>query len=92
MERMQSPWENLVDHDMSESGVRPFTLRQDSEWERAWDEFEDAVARGTRLLYLSNPNLRDPRRSHRLAGVADVVAGFFVRAAAHRPRARGCSD
>ena len=23
MERMQSTWENLVDYDMSESGVRP---------------------------------------------------------------------
>ena len=28
MERMQSTWENLVDYDMSESGVRPLTLRQ----------------------------------------------------------------
>ena len=27
MERMQSTWENLVDYDMSESGVRPLTLR-----------------------------------------------------------------
>jgi aspartate/methionine/tyrosine aminotransferase len=27
MERMQSTWENLVDYDMSESGVRPTTLR-----------------------------------------------------------------
>jgi aspartate/methionine/tyrosine aminotransferase len=27
MERMQSTWENLVDYDMSESGVRPVTLR-----------------------------------------------------------------
>jgi len=28
MERMQSTWENLVEHDMSESGVRPLTLRE----------------------------------------------------------------
>jgi hypothetical protein len=28
MERMQSTWENLVDYDMSESGVRPVTLRE----------------------------------------------------------------
>ncbi|HEY3380581.1 MAG TPA: aminotransferase class I/II-fold pyridoxal phosphate-dependent enzyme [Vicinamibacterales bacterium] len=28
MERMQSTWENLVDYDMSESGVRPITLRE----------------------------------------------------------------
>jgi hypothetical protein len=28
MERMQSTWENLVDCDMSESGVRPLTLRE----------------------------------------------------------------
>jgi aspartate/methionine/tyrosine aminotransferase len=27
MERMQSTWENLVDYDLSESGVRPVTLR-----------------------------------------------------------------
>jgi len=27
MERMQSTWENLVEYDMSESGVRPLTLR-----------------------------------------------------------------
>jgi aspartate/methionine/tyrosine aminotransferase len=28
MERMQSTWENLVDYDMSESGVSPLTLRE----------------------------------------------------------------
>jgi aspartate/methionine/tyrosine aminotransferase len=28
MERMQSTWENIVDCDMSESGVRPLTLRE----------------------------------------------------------------
>ena len=28
MERMQSTWENVVDFDMSESGVRPLTLRE----------------------------------------------------------------
>ena len=28
MERMQSTWENLVDYDMSESGVRPVTIRE----------------------------------------------------------------
>ena len=28
MERMQSTWENLVDYDMSESGVAPLTLRE----------------------------------------------------------------
>ena len=28
MERMQSTWENLVDYDMSESGVQPLTLRE----------------------------------------------------------------
>jgi hypothetical protein len=28
MERMQSTWENLVDYDMSESGVRPLALRE----------------------------------------------------------------
>jgi aspartate/methionine/tyrosine aminotransferase len=28
MERMQSTWENVVEYDMSESGVRPLTLRE----------------------------------------------------------------
>src|ERR1700760_3487047 len=28
MERMQSTWENIVDYDLSESGVRPLTLRE----------------------------------------------------------------
>jgi aspartate/methionine/tyrosine aminotransferase len=28
MERMQSTWENIVDYDMSESGVTPLTLRE----------------------------------------------------------------
>ena len=28
MERMQSTWENLVDYDLSESGVRPLTMRE----------------------------------------------------------------
>jgi len=28
MERMQSTWENVVDYDMSESGIRPLTLRE----------------------------------------------------------------
>jgi hypothetical protein len=28
MERMQSTWENIVDYDMSESGVRPLTLAE----------------------------------------------------------------
>jgi len=28
MERMQSTWENVVDFDMSESGIRPLTLRE----------------------------------------------------------------
>ena len=28
MERMQSTWENVVEMDMSESGVRPVSLRE----------------------------------------------------------------
>src|SRR5579862_8536406 len=28
MERMQSTWENIVEYDLSESGVRPLTLRE----------------------------------------------------------------
>jgi aspartate/methionine/tyrosine aminotransferase len=36
--------------------VRAFRLRQDEEWQPDWREFDAAVATGTRLLYLSNPN------------------------------------
>jgi aspartate/methionine/tyrosine aminotransferase len=36
--------------------VRTFTLCSDAGWEPDWDEFERAVNRKTRLVYLSNPN------------------------------------
>ena len=36
--------------------VRTFPLRTDAAWEPDWDAFDRAVAPGTRLLYLSNPN------------------------------------
>ena len=36
--------------------VRTFQLRQATGWEPDWDQFERAVAPGTKLLYLSNPN------------------------------------
>ena len=36
--------------------VRTFSLRSDAGWEPDWDAFDRAVAPGTRLLYLSNPN------------------------------------
>jgi hypothetical protein len=41
MERMQSTWENLVEYDMSESGVRPVTLRELVEMGFALDEMMD---------------------------------------------------
>ncbi|MEO8074955.1 MAG: aminotransferase class I/II-fold pyridoxal phosphate-dependent enzyme [Acidobacteriota bacterium] len=41
MERMQSTWENLVDYDMSESGVRPLTLRELVEMGFDLDQFLD---------------------------------------------------
>ena len=41
MERMQSTWENLVEYDMSESGVRPLTLRELIEMGFDLDEFLD---------------------------------------------------
>ena len=41
MERMQSTWENLVDYDMSESGVRPLTLRELVEMGFDLEEFLD---------------------------------------------------
>jgi hypothetical protein len=36
--------------------VNTFRLRIDHDWEPDWDEFERAVAPGTRLVYISNPN------------------------------------
>ena len=41
MERMQSTWENVVDYDMSESGVRPLTLRELMDMGFDLDEFLD---------------------------------------------------
>src|SRR5215217_6819791 len=41
MERMQSTWENLVEYDMSESGVRPLTLRELVQMGFDLDEFLD---------------------------------------------------
>ena len=41
MERMQSTWENIVDYDMSESGVRPLTLRELVEMGFDLDSFMD---------------------------------------------------
>ena len=42
MERMQSTWENLVDYDLSESGVRPLTLRELMEMGFDLESFLDA--------------------------------------------------
>src|SRR5258708_5581143 len=36
--------------------TRTFRLRPKSCWEPDWDEFDRAVAKGTRLVYVSNPN------------------------------------
>src|SRR5436190_22333232 len=41
MERMQSTWENIVDYDLSESGVRPLTLRELMAMGFDLDEFLD---------------------------------------------------
>ncbi|HLH39762.1 MAG TPA: aminotransferase class I/II-fold pyridoxal phosphate-dependent enzyme [Bryobacteraceae bacterium] len=41
MERMQSTWENIVDYDLSESGVRPLTLRELMEMGFDLDAFLD---------------------------------------------------
>jgi aspartate/methionine/tyrosine aminotransferase len=42
MERMQSTWENLVEYDLSESGVRPLTLRELMEMGFDLEAFLDA--------------------------------------------------
>lgn len=36
--------------------TRTFNLRLDRGWEPDWEEFENAVAPGTRMVYISNPN------------------------------------
>ena len=36
--------------------TRTFHLRLDRGWEPDWEEFEKAVAPGTRMVYVSNPN------------------------------------
>ncbi len=41
MERMQSTWENIVEMDMSESGIRPLTLRELVEMDFDLDGFLD---------------------------------------------------
>src|SRR5437660_377710 len=41
MERMQSTWENIVQYDLSESGVRPLTLRELMEMGFDLDAFLD---------------------------------------------------
>lgn len=41
MERMQSTWENVVEYDLSESGVRPLTLRELMEMGFDLDSFLD---------------------------------------------------
>ena len=61
--------------------INPFHLRSDRNWEPDWDEFEQAVNKRTRLVYLSHPNnptgsvlslertlqgLRHTRPAHRL--------------------------
>lgn len=38
------------------ANVRTFELRQERGWEPDWEQFEEAVTRRTKLLYLSNPN------------------------------------
>ena len=53
MERMQSTWENLVDYDMSESGVRPLTLRELGEMGFDLEAFLDEPL-GYCLLYTSD--------------------------------------
>ena len=36
--------------------TRTFRLRLENGWEPEWDEFDRAVSKGTRLIYVSNPN------------------------------------
>ena len=66
MERMQSTWENLVDFDMSESGVRPLTLRELVEMGFDLDAFLDQD-----LWVLVAPPRQ--RRGHRVLGTTSAT-------------------
>jgi len=77
MERMQSTWENLVEYDMSESGVRPVTLRELAHPRVWWPWFRTAILSGYGAG-LAGPNWRQ------LTGVFVVHRGHILGALRHR--------
>jgi aspartate/methionine/tyrosine aminotransferase len=63
--------------------TRTFNLRLDQGWEPDWEEFENAVVPGTRMVYVSNPNnptgavLSDPAMQ-RIVERCDSVGAYLI--------------
>jgi aspartate/methionine/tyrosine aminotransferase len=63
--------------------TRTFKLRLDREWEPDWEEFEKAVAPGTRMVYVSNPNnptgaVLSDRAMERIVARCDEVGAWLI--------------
>ncbi len=63
--------------------TRTFKLRLDHEWEPDWDEFEKAVAPGTRMVYVSNPNnptgaILSDAAMKRIVERCDAVGAYLI--------------
>ncbi len=94
MERMQSTWENVVDMDMSESGVRPVTLRELVEMgldlERFWTRRSATASRTapialreTLATHVSGRHRR-PHRGHERHLGSELPAGARAAAGGRR--------
>jgi aspartate/methionine/tyrosine aminotransferase len=65
------------------AATRTFRLRPEAAWEPDWDDFERAVAPGTRLVYVSNPNnptgsILSDEAMRRIVDRCDKVGAFLI--------------
>lgn len=65
------------------AAVKRFSLRLECGWEPDWDEFERAVNKRTRLVYLSNPNnptgsILSPSAMERIVKRCDSVGAWLL--------------
>jgi aspartate/methionine/tyrosine aminotransferase len=63
--------------------VNRFHLRQDSDWQPDWEEFERAVNPRTRMVYLSNPNnptgaVLSPESMRRIVDRCDEMDAWLI--------------
>lgn len=63
--------------------VSVFSLRQDRGWEPDWDEFERTLARGARLVYISNPNnptgyVMSERNMRRVVDAVEAAGAYVI--------------